>query len=141
VTQPEPLPGSEVPARPGSELAGPADPGGRLVISMYVSRPPPAAGQARPDQAGVPAGQLSAVTDWARGQGLEVAGTDLAAGRVQLAGTVAALERAFGTELLHYRQDGRDYVSYRGPLHVPAQLRPTVRAVLGLDTYPIAHRC
>jgi kumamolisin len=78
------------------------------------------------------------VTDWARSQNLEVLDADPTAGRMQLAGTVADLQRAFGVELLHYRANGHDYLSYRGQLYLPAHLHPHVQAVLGLDNRPIA---
>ena len=41
--QPEPLSGSEVPTLPADELVGPADPHDRLVVSVYLNLPQPAA--------------------------------------------------------------------------------------------------
>ena len=142
VTQPEPLSGSAVPALPADELVGPADPHDRLVVSVYLNLPQPTAAGAGRSHAAASAvtDRIAAVTDWARSQNLKVVDTDPAAGRVRLAGTVADLQRAFGTQLLHYRRNGHDYLSYQGQLHLPGHLHPHVQAVLGLDNRPIARR-
>jgi kumamolisin len=136
VTELEPLSGSEVPARPADELVGPADPHDRLVVSVYLKMPESAAA-GPPRVAPAVADWVAAVTDWARSQNLEVVDVDPTAGRTRLAGTVADLQRAFGIELLHYRTNGHDYLSYQGQLHLPADLHPHVQAVLGLDNRPI----
>ena len=138
--QPEPLSGSEVPTLPAGELVGPADPHDRLVVSVYLNLPQPAAAGAGPSRAPVSAvtSRIAAVTDWARGQNLEVVDIDPAAGRVRLAGTVADLQRAFGIQVLHYRRSGHDYLSYQGQLYLPGHLHSSIQAVLGLDNRPIA---
>lgn len=140
MTQPEPLRGSEVATLPADELVGPAEPDDRLVVSVYLNLPAPVgAGPSRAAASAV-TGRIAAVTDWAGSQNLEVVDTDPAAGRVRLAGTVANLQPAFGIQLLHYRTNGHDYLSYQGQLHLPGHLHPHVQAVLGLDNRPIARR-
>lgn len=140
--RPEPLSGSEVPDLPADELVGPADPNDRLVISVYLNMPELTAAEADRSRAAASAvaDRIAAVTNWARSENLEVVDTDPTAGRVRLAGTVADLQRAFGIELLHYRRNGHDYLSYQGQLHLPGHLHPHVQAVLGLDNRPIARR-
>jgi kumamolisin len=143
VTGSRPLPGSEVPALPASEYVGPANADDRLVVSVYLDMPEPTdQGQGPPSPSGPQTtnNRITAVADWAREAGLEVVDTDPMAGRIRLAGSVEALQRAFGVELQHYRRAGHDYMSYDGPLYLPDHLHPVVGAVLGLDTRPIARR-
>ena len=136
------LPGSEVPALPASEYVGPANADDRLVVSVYVDMPQPTdqgRGQSSSSGPQTTTDRITAVADWGREAGLELVDMDPLAGRVRLAGT-EALQNAFGVGLRHYRRAGQDYVSYDGPLYLPDYLLPAIKAVLGLDTRPIARR-
>lgn len=79
---------------------------------------------------------VAAIQAFAADSGLEVVDADVSRRSVVLRGTAAAMERAFAVELAHYEHDGGDYRGREGPLHVPAELAPSVVAVLGLDERP-----
>lgn len=78
---------------------------------------------------------LEDVKAFAHTGGLHVTEADAAKRTVKVVGTAKHLDQAFGVAL---HADG-DYVSYAGPVSVPADLSGKVMAVLGLDTRPIAH--
>ena len=84
------------------------------------------------------ADDLAAVEAFARAHGLEVKHADAARRLVQLKGNAADIEKAFGTELRHYEQNGRVCRGREGALHLPSDIVGKVDAVLGLDTSPIA---
>ncbi|HET8625512.1 MAG TPA: S53 family peptidase [Gemmatimonadales bacterium] len=85
---------------------------------------------------GVPDARFEAVERFARSKGLEVVRRSAAQQHVEVSGTVAQLEEAFGVELEHFQQGGRTYQAHRGPVHLPPGLEGTVEAVIGLDTVP-----
>ncbi len=61
---------------------------------------------------------------------------------VTLSGSVASLNRAFGTELEHFRHpSGHTYHGHRHNLELPAELHGAVDAVLGLDAAPALRSC
>jgi kumamolisin len=81
--------------------------------------------------------------------GLDIVHADIGGRRVTVAGTVAALQDAFGASLqsvatshsTSHSTAGAGFVSHRyreGPLHLPAELSGIILAVLGLDTRPQA---
>jgi kumamolisin len=57
---------------------------------------------------------------------------------VQLTGSVAAMQKAFGVELKHATVDGRTYRVRQGGIHLPASVAKIMVAVLGLDNRPQA---
>jgi kumamolisin len=81
---------------------------------------------------------LSAVNAFAGEQGLEIVHTDPARRLIQLRGSAAELEKAFGTELHHYELAGKVCRGRSGSLHLPSGLVDRIDAVLGLDTSPVA---
>lgn len=83
---------------------------------------------------------LACLEDLARWAGLRIAETDRICGTALLAGSPAALERAFRLKLNLYRDQHREYLSHAGPVHVPAELAGVVEAVLGLDARPVVRR-
>jgi kumamolisin len=84
------------------------------------------------------AGDIAAITAFARASGLSVEGSDAARRLIRLSGTAAAMEKAFGTELHRYEGGGHVCRGRHGALHVPTNLADRITAVLGLDTRPIA---
>jgi kumamolisin len=83
--------------------------------------------------------ELSAVRAFAGQHGLHVKSEDAGSGRVVLTGTVQQLQEAFGVEIGEVQdQSGRQFRSYRGEIHLPANLKSVVTAVLGLDQRPVA---
>jgi kumamolisin len=57
---------------------------------------------------------------------------------IQLTGTAADMQKAFGVELNQKTIDGTQYRVREGSIHVPASLEGDVEAVLGLDNRPQA---
>jgi kumamolisin len=57
---------------------------------------------------------------------------------IQLTGTAADMQKAFGVELNQKTIDGIDYRVREGGIHIPASLEGVVEAVLGLDNRPQA---
>jgi len=143
-----PLPGSERDGWPDVQPAGPLDESERIEVTLVTRRRAPL-----PEQAVTGAGRLTRdelasgygtdpadaalVGDVLGGFGLTVTATDPASRRVKVAGTVAALSRAFGTSLRRVTSPsgyGRAEHRYReGGLMLPAELGGVVLAVLGLD--------
>ena len=55
---------------------------------------------------------------------------------IQLTGTAADMQKAFGVELNQKTIDGTEYRVREGGIHIPTSLEGVVEAVLGLDTGP-----
>ena len=79
---------------------------------------------------------VAIVEKFAHAHGLDVTRVSLAQRAVDLSGTVAAMEAAFGIRLSCYRQAKREYRVRRGPIVVPAELAGVVEGVFGLDNRP-----
>ncbi len=90
------------------------------------------------DQVGTAPQDVAAVTQFARAHGLDVVRTDAGQRQVVLAGTVAALDAAFGTALHQYESPAGSYRGRTGPLTVPAALGNIVEGIFGLDNRPQA---
>jgi kumamolisin len=150
------LPGSERTAAVAT-LVGKTDPAAAVTVTVVLARRtaiPDATLQqhahalpsARPvvDHAqfaalyGAPDDAIAAVRAFATTYGLSVKNVDQARRVVELSGTVAQMERAFGTTLNDYRRDNVTFRGREGALQLPASLAPFVEAVLGLDNRPIA---
>lgn len=84
------------------------------------------------------AGDIAAVGAFAGEYGLSVVSSEPERRLIRLAGTAAAMETAFGTELHRYEGAGTVCRGRSGDLHVPTTLAGCLVAALGLDTRPIA---
>ncbi len=69
---------------------------------------------------------------------LTVAESSAQKSMVCLAGTVAAMEKAFDVTLNAYEIDGKTFRGRTGPIKIPEDLSGCVLAILGLDNRPIA---
>jgi kumamolisin len=132
-----PIEGSHRDPIPGATVAAASDPDQQLVVTVYVRPNPggnaqvdPAAEARRPPrdrrylgpaeviaQFGADPADLAAVADWARGLGLTVAGLNVAARSIRLAGTAGALGQAFGVELQTWEHPGGKYRGRTGRLY------------------------
>jgi kumamolisin len=145
------LPGSEKPAfiQPASEK--PAPPATRITVSVVVKCKAPLkaanrSGKERLTRAqfrqihGPDPNALKLVRAFATEYGLAVVpGTPAAGSRiVKLTGTIAAMQKAFGTTLVHKTGDVATYRIREGNITLPAELSGSVEAVLGLDNRPQA---
>lgn len=144
------LPGSEKStlAAPVAEKAAP--PRSQVTVSVIVRRRKPlntsALGKERMTRAqyrqqhGADPAAIKLVGAFAKEFGLTVQrGTPKPERRtIKLAGTVAAMEKAFGVTLVQKDLHGTTYRVREGSIHVPAELADVVEAVLGLDNRPQA---
>jgi len=147
-----PLPGSERPPAAGARTApAPAGAEARIEATLVLRRraalpETSAAPLTREELAasyGADPDDVSRVTDELAGHGIEVLSTDPASRRMRVAGTVEALQAAFGTSLEWAESEspmgGRVAHWHRtGELSLPAALDGVVTAVLGLDSRPQA---
>ncbi len=82
---------------------------------------------------GPTAQQMTTVASWLTSQGFTVTSTNQRTRRVGFTGTVATVRQAFGTSIL---TDGSgSYVNTSDPM-VPAQIAPTIQAIIGLTKMP-----
>ena len=88
------------------------------------------------------AADISKVRKFARAQGLKCIAVNLAGASMELSGTVAQFNRAFGVTLVHRaeRKDSLPYLSHDEEATVPAELRGVITGVFGLDTRPASRR-
>jgi kumamolisin len=145
------LPGSERASFTQRAETKPAPPANRLTISIVLKCKtpiPPACrvGKERLTRAqlrqfhGPDPNALKLVRAFAGEYGLTIVpGTPRPGSRiVQLSGTVAVMQKAFGVELLHKTSQAATYRIREGSIHLPAELSGSVEAVLGLDNRPQA---
>ncbi|HTI13724.1 MAG TPA: S53 family peptidase [Dictyobacter sp.] len=59
--------------------------------------------------------------------------------KVVVQGTVAAISKAFKTQLHHYEQQGHCFRARTGPLSIPGELEQCVTGVFGIDNRTQAH--
>jgi subtilase family serine protease len=84
--------------------------------------------------------QAQAVANYLKGAGFTK--VSIAPNRmiVHATGSAAAVQSAFQTSLVNVRtKDGRNAFANSAPIHIPASLKGTVQAVLGLQTVHMAH--
>jgi kumamolisin len=144
------LAGSSQPRAAGATLLGPADPQAGVDVTVVLKPAHPIDDVALSENALAPAAQrvfsnagelaappdaIAAVNAFAASYELEVTGADPIRRTVRLSGTVANLERAFGTTLNMYSlPTGERFRGREGMVSVPASLAPFVTAVLGFTT-------
>jgi subtilase family serine protease len=78
---------------------------------------------------------VHAVTSWLRAQGITVNEVTPDRLTVQATGSVAAVQRAFATNLGEYRHLGRTVRLASGPLKIPAELALLISGVTGVDQH------
>lgn len=150
------LPGSERHALPDATQIGPADPQERVKITVYVRQkgarfdvqklgktPPKKRKYLTYDQVvaryGASPADLKKVEDFAVANGLTVGDSSPERRSVQLSGTVAQMEKAFGTQLRKFQHGKRTFRGRVGPLYIPKPLKGIVEGIFGLDSRKMAH--
>jgi kumamolisin len=135
------LSGSERPS-PSGRAIGPADANEHIDVSVYLKDSPAEPGASRTACRDSRAQRLQPamqeLADFAKAHGLTVKEQDPGRRLVKLWGSVADLQKAFGTELQCYEHQGRKFRGRSGPLTLPAPLAGKIEAVLGLDNRPAA---
>ncbi len=150
---------SEHPLATGAKVLGPLDPGETVNVIVIVRRRP---GSQAPydikhfqspatskrisheefaDSHGAAQAELDSVAEFARSHGLQVVAPPHRARRsVELRGTAAQANEAFGVTL-HWHQSRRGkYRSFDGAVQLPAAIAEVVEAVIGLDNRPVPAR-
>lgn len=84
---------------------------------------------------------LAAVRAFVHEYGLKIVSENAEARTLRVEGSLEQVGQAFGVQIeLRIDEHGKEYLSYRGPLSIPAVVNGMVEAVLGLDQRPIARR-
>jgi kumamolisin len=144
------IPGSEISPLPGATAVGPADPQQLVEVSVILKQRRElsladlngqhlshdefaAAYGADPDH-------IERVRAFAAAHNLTVIdhGHEISRRTVKLQGTVADLEKAFGTTLHTFTSPRGEYRGRTGALSVPTELADVVQAVFGLDNRAVA---
>lgn len=144
-----PLEGSERTQPSAGTPSGPVDPEERLTVTLMLKRPgrPPEVDDTAPPlqrhyrrcedlPADDVAANISKVEAFAASHGLDVAEANAAQRRVVIEGTVRSVGAAFGVELRSQTGPEGTYRCRSGPVRVPSEIAPIIRAVLGLDNRP-----
>ncbi len=147
------LPGSERPSQIEARTAGTPSLDDTIHVSVILRRRT-ALNVNRQNQGAVVsreqfAARYGAVPDdirrveaFAQHYDLTVVSADPARRTIVLAGTIAAMNEAFGTTLRLYQCERGLYRGRSGPLYLPVDLKDIVVGVFGLDNRPQAHvRC
>jgi kumamolisin len=149
------LPGSEKSAAPAATLLKATPSKSKLTVSVIVKRKEPlkinrrggrAAGPVRVTRAefkkhhSADSSALKQIRAFAKEFGLKVVEDPVSALRrtVQLIGSAADIQKAFGVALEQKTIDGEEYRVREGGIHLPESLLDSVEAVLGLDNRPQA---
>jgi kumamolisin len=150
-TTPVPLEGSIPPPQVDASPTGPIDPSSDVEVTVYLRPRSDGVNTTRPDAhpiltrgelaatRGADPDDLSLVENFARSHALSIIEVDSAGRRIRLWGSAGAMESAFGVEFQRYEHATGHFRSHRGPVHLPADLRVAVVAVLGLDNRPQAN--
>ncbi|BBH17260.1 serine protease [Nocardioides baekrokdamisoli] len=79
---------------------------------------------------------IAAVKQWLTSAGFKVTGTEAQARYVEISGTVAAAQQAFGASIGTFTHDDITVQAPTGPLSVPGGLASAVLSISGVDTTP-----
>ncbi|MDD9146991.1 MULTISPECIES: S53 family peptidase [unclassified Sporolactobacillus] len=138
---------------PRAQRVGPVNPEEEITVTVLLHRPPIEALLAKTETPslkkknylsrekfaatyGAKQEDIKKVEQFARTRKLSVSEVNAAAGTVQLKGTAASLNQAFGVELEKYKHPDFTYRGHRGPVMIPSELDGVVEAVFGLDNRP-----
>src|SRR5690349_11953092 len=130
------------------KYVGPVGKDRRITVTLRLRRKSPLAApsQGKPTETlgydefrarhGADPADVAKVEAFAHARGLDVPRVSLAQRAVDLAGTVAAMEAAFGTKLKRYAKGRQSFRIRTGTLSVPVELAEIVEGVFGLDDRP-----
>jgi len=143
-----PLKGSNKTSFTGGKRVGPAPKTEQVTVTLRLRRKSPLAPPAETSEVrrldydefralhGANPDDVAKVEAFAQAHGLEVPRVSLAQRAVDLSGTVAAMEQAFGVKLERYTARGRFFRVRTGEIKIPADLAGIVEGVFGLDNRP-----
>jgi len=152
------VPGSEKRRKIGARKIGPADPNERVEVTVLLRPAKPVHElAAKTDAMALPRARKYASRDEVEAElgasdddiirmeqfadewGLEVIDARPDERTVALAGSVAAMSKAFGVQLDRYQHPQGSFRGRAGAITVPSEIADIVQAVLGLDDRPQAH--
>ena len=139
------LSGSEREAVPDSRVIGSPDPNEIIDVTVLLRRragEPPPAGSARVSREefvglyGADPADVERVQEFAASNDLTE--VDLARRSVRLAGSIAKMNEAFGTQIRLYQSPDGNFRGRTGQIYIPAAIGDAVVGVFGLDARPQA---
>jgi kumamolisin len=145
-----PLQGTEHTVLPGARAIGPTDPHQLIEISLILKHRQPLPlpeneGKilSHTDFAktyGADPAQVDKIRHFAREHNLHMleSGDEVLRRTITLAGTAAAMEKAFTVELNEYEHDDGSYRGHTGAIQMPEEYASLVSGVFGLDNRPVA---
>ena len=145
-----PLKGTELASLPGARAIGPTDPHQLIEISVVLKHR-----QALPkfeeenkvlthtdfaNKHGADPAHIGKIVQFARDHNLQMLerGDEVLRRTVTLAGTAAAMEKAFAVDLTEFEYENGSYRGYTGAIQIPEEHAGFVSGVFGLDNRPIA---
>jgi len=143
--------GTEHTSLPGARAIGPSDPHQLIEVSVVLKHRqtlPAAQSEERflshNDFArtyGADPAHVDKIRQFARESNLQVLerGDEVLRRTVTLAGTAAAMEKAFSVELNEFEHENGSYRGHTGAIQMPEQYASFVSGVFGLDNRPVAH--
>ena len=144
------LPGSERQPLAEARPAGPIDPNEHIEVSVYLRAPASSnlsevvrkshrlTREQYAKEHGASPEDIAKVEQFARDHDLTIVEEHPTARKVVLAGTAAAINSAFATELRHYDTPSGSFRGRTGPVHIPTEMDQIIVGVLGLDNRPQA---
>lgn len=143
-----PLEASRRQLPPGARIIGAPQVAEQIEVTIVVRRktplPPPGTAPQRmsreqfAESYGASPADIASVEQFAVSEGLRVISSNLARRTVVIAGTVGAMQQAFGVELVTVEHEGKQFRARGGHVQIPANLHGVIEAVLGLDNRPQA---
>src|ERR1019366_1618885 len=141
------LRGSERGTVPDSRVIGSPDPNEIIDVTVLLRRRAgelPPAGSARVSREefaglyGADPADVERIQEFAASNDLTVLEVDLARRSVRLAGSIANMNEAFGTEIRFYQSPDGDFRGRTGQIYIPAAIGDAIAGVFGLDERPQA---
>ena len=143
--------GSEHAALPGAHAVGPIDPHQLIEVSLILKHrqelPKLTGSEKRMNHSdfartyGADPAHVDKIRQFAKENNLQMLerGDEVLRRTITLAGTAAAMEKAFSVELNAYEHPDGSYRGHTGAIQMPEELAGIVTGVFGLDTRPVVH--
>jgi kumamolisin len=143
--------GSEHAALPGARAVGPIDPHQLIEVSLILKHrqelPKLTGSEKRMNHSdfartyGADPAHVDKIRQFAKENNLQMLerGDEVLRRTITLAGTAAAMEKAFSVELNAYEHPDGSYRGHTGAIQMPEEFAGIVTGVFGLDTRPVVH--